>query len=196
MKRSKLTAILWFIALPTMVTVLLLILFDQPRPELTMTDLFRQEDANLLLQGFQCTIVDNTLADCNYSVKTGEGTFVRVYYPVAGKYPVVQEFSSESKVLSALTLAQMQHLIGPVWAVMVKDFPKDSVVSLSLTTPQAVNDSMLTQRKTDMTLSVSTGVLTKVTETYLEKTDFGMIVAHLTYKDAYASDTLYVMLIP
>ena len=196
MKKSVCSTAFLLIALPTAALFLLLILFTQPKPELTMTNLFRAEDFDLPLQGFQCTIVDNVLTDCNYSVKIGENSFVWVYYPLAGEAPVVQDFSSESRVLSALTLGQMKELIAPVWAVLAEKYPEDSAITLLLGSPQSVNESLLTQRKTNMTLSVSTGVLTKVTETYLGTTDYGMITANLTYKNTYASDTLYVMLIP
>lgn len=200
MKKAKIPIVVWLVVLPTFVLCLLLILFAQPKPELTMTDLFREEDEERALHGFQCTIVDNVLADCNYSVfiEDRAGLYTRVYYPVAGGDPVIQEevYPEVSTMRSALTLGQMQALIQPAWEVLAEDFPKNSTISLMLLSPLAVNESLLTQRKTNMTLSVSVGTVTAVKETYIGTTDYGMICANVTYKDAYASEPLYIMLIP
>lgn len=196
MKKSKLILVFGFIVLLAIAAALLPSLFNQPEPKLTMHDLFRAEDASLQVQGFQCTIVNNELADCNYSVKTGDGTFVQVYYPAVGEDPVVKDSSSESDVLSALTLEQARALIQPIWNACADKSPKEHTISLMLISPQTVNNSLSTQRKTDLTLSVSTGVLTEVTETYLGNTDYGMLFAEITNQSTQSFQQLYVMLIP
>jgi hypothetical protein len=64
-----------------------------------------------------------------------------------------------------------------------------------INSPKGVNDSLLVQRKTNMTLSVSTGTITPV-EDYLGTTDYGMIYARIYDKNLTASAEKYIMLIP
>ena len=196
MKKSKLYAFLGIILFPTLLTCLLLSLFTQPTLELDTHQIFRPEDQVRPLKGFSCTIVDGVLAESNYSVNRGDGWGIQVM-GAAGADPVAMEFPDPSDLTdSPLTLAEAKALIPPLWKAMIQELRSGHTVTLMLISPRTVNDSLLMQRKTDMTLSVSTKTLTPVESTYIGETDYGMIHAQIADKDLHAMVERYIMLIP
>ena len=195
MKKTKIPAALWFVALPALVLLLLMMLFTRPTLELEMDTFFRPEDDTRTLLGFQVEIVDNALVSSNYTVKKAEGLYTAVFMQAGGETMVVSDREMTTSTDSALTLKQAKALIEPVWNVMMDELRGGNAVSIMITSPKGVNDSLLIRRKTNMTLSVSTGTITPV-EDYLGTTDYGMIYARIYDKNLTASAEKYIMLIP
>ena len=195
MKKTKIPAALWFVALPALVLLLLMMLFTRPTLELEMDTLLRPEDDFRTLFGFQVDIVDNALVSSNYTVKKAEGLYTAVFMQAGGETMVVSDREMTTSTDSALTLKQAKALIEPVWNVMMDELRGGNAVSIMITSPKGVNDSLLVRRKTNMTLSVSTGTITPV-EDYLGTTDYGMIYARIYDKNLTASAEKYIMLIP
>lgn len=195
MKKTKIPAALWFVALPALVLLLLMMLFTRPTLELDMDAFFRPEDDARTLLGFQVEIVDNALVSSNYTVKKAEGLYTAVFMQAGGETMVVSDREMTASTDSALTLKQAKALIEPVWNVMMDELRGGNAVSIMITSPKGVNDSLLIRRKTNMTLSVSTGTITPV-EDYLGTTDYGMIYARIYDKNLTASAEKYIMLIP
>jgi hypothetical protein len=195
MKKTKIPAALWFVALPALVLLLLMMLFTRPTLELEMDTFFRPEDDARTLLGFQVEIVDNALVSSNYTVKKAEGLYTAVFMQAGGETMVVSDREMTTSTDSALTLKQAKALIEPVWNVMMDELRGGNAVSIMITSPKGVNDSLLVRRKTNMTLSVSTGTITPV-EDYLGTTDYGMIYARIYDKNLTASAEKYIMLIP
>jgi hypothetical protein len=195
MKKAKIPAALWFVALPALVLLLLMMLFTRPTLELEMDTFFRPEDDGRTLLGFQVEIVDNALVSSNYTVKKAEGLYTAVFMQAGGETMVVSDREMTTSTDSALTLKQAKALIEPVWNVMMDELRGGTAVSIMITSPKGVNDSLLVRRKTNMTLSVSTGTITPV-EDYLGTTDYGMIYARIYDKNLTASAEKYIMLIP
>lgn len=195
MKKAKIPAALWFVALPALVLLLLMMLFTRPTLELEMDTFFRLEDDARTLLGFQVEIVDNALVSSNYTVKKAEGLYTAVFMQAGGETMVVSDREMTTSTDSALTLKQAKALIEPVWNVMMDELRGGNAVSIMITSPKGVNDSLLVRRKTNMTLSVSTGTITPV-EDYLGTTDYGMIYARIYDKNLTASAEKYIMLIP
>ena len=195
MKKAKIPAALWFVALPALVLLLLMMLFTRPTLELEMDTFFRPEDDFRTLLGFQVEIVDNALVSSNYTVKKAEGLYTAVFMQAGGETMVVSDREMTTSTDSALTLKQAKALIEPVWNVMMDELRGGNAVSIMITSPKGVNDSLLIRRKTNMTLSVSTGTITPV-EDYLGTTDYGMIYARIYDKNLTASAEKYIMLIP
>ena len=196
MKKMKIPAALWFIVLPTFAVILLLMLFTRPTLELEMDTFFRPEDDSRTLLGFQVEIVDQALVSSNYTVKKAEGLYTAVFMQAGSETMVVTDREMTSSADSALTLKQAKALIEPVWNVMMDALRGGNAVSIMINSPKGVNDSLAVQRKTNMTLSVSTGKITPVTEDYLGTTDYGMIYARIYDKNLTASMEKYIMLIP
>ena len=195
MKKTKIPAALWFVALPALVLLLLMMLFTRPTLELEMDTFFRPEDDARTLLGFQVEIVDNALVSSNYTVKKAEGLYTAVFMQAGGETMVVSDREMTTSTDSALTLKQAKALIEPVWNVMMDELRGGNAVSIMITSSKGVNDSLLVRRKTNMTLSVSTGTITPV-EDYLGTTDYGMIYARIYDKNLTASAEKYIMLIP
>ena len=195
MKKTKIPAALWFVALPALVLLLLMMLFTRPTLELEMDTFFRPEDDARTLLGFQVEIVDNALVSSNYTVKKAEGLYTAVFMQAGGETMVVSDREMTTSTDSALTLKQAKALIEPVWNVMMDELRGGNAVSIMITSPKGVNDSLLIRRKTNMTLSVSTETITPV-EDYLGTTDYGMIYARIYDKNLTASAEKYIMLIP
>ena len=195
MKKAKIPAALWFVALPALVLLLLMMLFTRPTLELEMDTFFRSEDDARTLLGFQVEIVDNALVSSNYTVKKAEGLYTAVFMQAGGETMVVSDREMTTSTDSALTLKQAKALIEPVWNVMMDELRGGNAVSIMITSPKGVNDSLLVRRKTNMTLSISTGTITPV-EDYLGTTDYGMIYARIYDKNLTASAEKYIMLIP
>ena len=195
MKKAKIPAALWFVALPALVLLLLMMLFTRPTLELEMDTFFRPEDDARTLLGFQVEIVDNALVSSNYTVKKAEGLYTAVFMQAGGETMVVSDREMTASADSALTLKQAKALIVPVWNVMMDELRGGNAVSIMITSPKGVNDSLLVRRKTNMTLSISTGTITPV-EDYLGTTDYGMIYARIYDKNLTASAEKYIMLIP
>ena len=195
MKKAKIPAALWFVALPGLALLLLMMLFTRPTLELDTDTFFRPEDDARTLVGFQVEIVDNALVSSNYTVKKAEGLYTAVFMQAGGETMVVSDREMTTSTDSALTLKQAKALIEPVWNVMMDELRGGNAVSIMITSPKGVNDSLLVQRKTNMTLSVSTGTITPV-EDYLGTTDYGMIYARIYDKNLTASAEKYIMLIP
>lgn len=195
MKKAKIPAALWFVVLPGLVLLLLMMLFTRPTLELEMDTFFRPEDDFRTLLGFQVEIVDNALVSSNYTVKKAEGLYTAVFMQAGGETMVVSDREMTTSTDSALTLKQAKALIEPVWNVMMDELRGGNAVSIMITSPKGVNDSLLVRRKTNMTLSVSTGTITPV-EDYLGTTDYGMIYARIYDKNLTASAEKYIMLIP
>ena len=195
MKKAKIPAALWFVVLPALVLLLLMMLFTRPTLELEMDTFFRPEDDARTLLGFQVEIVDNALVSSNYTVKKAEGLYTAVFMQAGGETMVVSDREMTTSTDSALTLKQAKALIEPVWNVMMDELRGGNAVSIMINSPKGVNDSLLVQRKTNMTLSVSTGTITPV-EDYLGTTDYGMIYARIYDKNLTASAEKYIMLIP
>lgn len=195
MKKTKIPAALWFVALPALVLLLLMMLFTRPTLELEMDTFFRPEDDARTLLGFQVEIVDNALVSSNYTVKKAEGLYTAVFMQAGGETMVVSDREMTTSTDSALTLKQAKALIEPVWNVMMDELRGGNAVSIMITSPKGVNDSLLVRRKTNMTLSISTGTITPV-EDYLGTTDYGMIYARIYDKNLTASAEKYIMLIP
>ena len=195
MKKAKIPAALWFVVLPALVLLLLMMLFTRPTLELEMDTFFRPEDDARTLLGFQVEIVDNALVSSNYTVKKAEGLYTAVFMQADGETMVVSDREMTTSTDSALTLKQAKALIEPVWNVMMDELRGGNAVSIMITSPKGVNDSLLVRRKTNMTLSVSTGTITPV-EDYLGTTDYGMIYARIYDKNLTASAEKYIMLIP
>ena len=195
MKKAKIPAALWFVALPALVLLLLMMLFTRPTLELEMDTFFRPEDDARTLVGFQVEIVDNALVSSNYTVKKAEGLYTAVFMQAGGEAMMVKDREMTTSADSALTLKQAKALIEPVWNVMMDELRGGNAVSIMINSPKGVNDSLLVQRKTNMTLSVSTGTITPV-EDYLGTTDYGMIYARIYDKNLTASAEKYIMLIP
>ena len=195
MKKAKIPAALWFVALPALVLLLLMMLFTRPTLELDTDTFFRPEDDARTLLGFQVEIVDNALVSSNYTVKKAEGLYTAVFMQAGGETMVVSDREMTTSTDSALTLKQAKALIEPVWNVMMDELRGGNAVSIMITSPKGVNDSLLVRRKTNMTLSVSTGTITPV-EDYLGTTDYGMIYARIYDKNLTASAEKYIMLIP
>ena len=195
MKKAKIPAALWFVVLPALVLLLLMMLFTRPTLELDTDTFFRPEDDARTLVGFQVEIVDNALVSSNYTVKKAEGLYTAVFMQAGGETMVVSDREMTTSTDSALTLKQAKALIEPVWNVMMDELRGGNAVSIMITSPKGVNDSLLVRRKTNMTLSVSTGTITPV-EDYLGTTDYGMIYARIYDKNLTASAEKYIMLIP
>ena len=195
MKKAKIPAALWFVALPALVLLLLMMLFTRPTLELDTDTFFRPEDDARTLLGFQVEIVDNALVSSNYTVKKAEGLYTAVFMQAGGETMVVSDREMTTSADSALTLKQAKALIEPVWNVMMDELRGGNAVSIMITSPKGVNDSLLVRRKTNMTLSISTGTITPV-EDYLGTTDYGMIYARIYDKNLTASAEKYIMLIP
>ena len=195
MKKAKIPAALWFVALPALVLLLLMMLFTRPTLELEMDTFFRPEDDARTLLGFQVEIVDNALVSSNYTVKKAEGLYTAVFMQAGGETMVVSDREMTASADSALTLKQAKALIVPVWDIMMDELRGGNAVSIMITSPKGVNDSLLVRRKTNMTLSISTGTITPV-EDYLGTTDYGMIYARIYDKNLTASAEKYIMLIP
>lgn len=195
MKKAKIPAALWFVVLPALVLLLLMMLFTRPTLELEMDTFFRPEDDARTLLGFQVEIVDNALVSSNYTVKKAEGLYTAVFMQAGGETMVVSDREMTTSTDSALTLKQAKALIEPVWNVMMDELRGGNAVSIMITSPKGVNDSLLIRRKTNMTLSISTGTITPV-EDYLGTTDYGMIYARIYDKNLTASAEKYIMLIP
>ena len=195
MKKTKIPAALWFVALPALVLLLLMMLFTRPTLELEMDTFFRPEDDARTLLVFQVDIADNALVSSNYTVKKAEGLYMAVFMQAGGETMVVSDREMTTSTDSALTLKQAKALIEPVWNVMMDELRGGTAVSIMITSPKGVNDSLLVRRKTNMTLSVSTGTITPV-EDYLGTTDYGMIYARIYDKNLTASAEKYIMLIP
>jgi hypothetical protein len=195
MKKAKIPAALWFVALPALVLLLLMMLFTRPTLELDTDTFFRPEDDARTLVGFQVEIVDNALVSSNYTVKKAEGLYTAVFMQAGGETMVVSDREMTTSTDSALTLKQAKALIEPVWNVMMDELRGGNAVSIMITSPKGVNDSLLIRRKTNMTLSVSTGTITPV-EDYLGTTEYGMIYARIYDKNLTASAEKYIMLIP
>lgn len=195
MKKTKIPAALWFVALPALVLLLLMMLFTRPTLELEMDTFFRPEDDARTLLGFQVEIVDNALVSSNYTVKKAEGLYTAVFMQAGGETMVVSDREMTTSTDSALTLKQAKALIEPVWNVMMDELRGGNAVSIMITSPKGVNDSLVVRRKTNMTLSISTGTITPV-EDYLGTTDYGMIYARIYDKNLTASAEKYIMLIP
>ena len=195
MKKAKIPAALWFVALPALVLLLLMMLFTRPTLELDTDAFFRSEDDFRTLLGFQVEIVDNALVSSNYTVKKAEGLYTAVFMQAGGETMVVSDREMTTSADSALTLKQAKALIEPVWNVMMDELRGGNAVSIMITSPKGVNDSLLVRRKTNMTLSISTGTITPV-EDYLGTTDYGMIYARIYDKNLTASAEKYIMLIP
>lgn len=195
MKKAKIPAALWFVALPALVLLLLMMLFTRPTLELEMDTFFRPEDDARTLVGFQVDIADNALVSSNYTVKKAEGLYTAVFMQAGGETMVVSDREMTTSTDSALTLKQAKALIVPVWNIMMDELRGGTAVSIMITSPKGVNDSLLVRRKTNMTLSISTGIITPV-EDYLGTTDYGMIYARIYDKNLTASAEKYIMLIP
>ena len=195
MKKAKIPAALWFVALPALVLLLLMMLFTRPTLELEMDTFFRPEDDARTLVGFQVDIADNALVSSNYTVKKAEGLYTAVFMQAGGETMVVSDREMTASADSALTLKQAKALIVPVWDIMMDELRGGNAVSIMITSPKGVNDSLLVRRKTNMTLSISTGTITPV-EDYLGTTDYGMIYARIYDKNLTASAEKYIMLIP
>ena len=195
MKKAKIPAALWFVALPALVLLLLMMLFTRPTLELDTDTFFRPEDDARTLLGFQVEIVDNALVSSNYTVKKAEGLYTAVFMQAGGETMVVSDREMTASADSALTLKQAKALIVPVWDIMMDELRGGNAVSIMITSPKGVNDSLLVRRKTNMTLSISTGTITPV-EDYLGTTDYGMIYARIYDKNLTASAEKYIMLIP
>lgn len=195
MKKTKIPAALWFVALPALVLLLLMMLFTRPTLELEMDTFFRPEDDARTLLGFQVDIADNALVSSNYTVKKAEGLYTTVFMQAGGEAMMVKDREMTTSADSALTLKQAKALIEPVWNVMMDELRGGNAVSIMINPPKGVNDSLLVQRKTNMTLSISTGTITPV-EDYLGTTDYGMIYARIYDKNLTASAEKYIMLIP
>ena len=195
MKKAKIPAALWFVALPGLALLLLMMLFTRPTLELEMDTFFRPEDDARTLVGFQVEIVDNALVSSNYTVKKAEGLYTAVFMQAGGETMVVSDREMTTSADSALTLKQAKALIEPVWNVMMDELRGGNAVSIMINSPKGVNDSLLVRRKTNMTLSVSTGTITPV-EDYLGTTDYGMIYARIYDKNLTVSAEKYIMLIP
>ena len=195
MKKAKIPAALWFVALPALVLLLLMMLFTRPTLELEMDTFFRPADDARTLLGFQVEIVDNALVSSNYTVKKAEGLYTAVFMQAGGETMVVSDREMTASTDSALTLKQAKALIEPVWNIMMDELRGGTAVSIMITSPKGVNDSLLVRRKTNMTLSISTGTITPV-EDYLGATDYGMIYARIYDKNLTASAEKYIMLIP
>ena len=195
MKKAKIPAALWFVALPALVLLLLMMLFTRPTLELDTDTFFRPEDDARTLLGFQVEIVDNALVSSNYTVKKAEGLYTAVFMQAGGETMVVSDREMTTSADSALTLKQAKALIVPVWDIMMDELRGGNAVSIMITSPKGVNDSLLVRRKTNMTLSISTGTITPV-EDYLGTTDYGMIYARIYDKNLTASAEKYIMLIP
>ena len=195
MKKAKIPAALWFVALPALVLLLLMMLFTRPTLELEMDTFFRPEDDARTLLGFQVEIVDNALVSSNYTVKKAEGLYTAVFMQAGGEAMMVKDREMTTSADSALTLKQAKALIEPVWNVMMDELRGGNAVSIMINSPKGVNDSLVVRRKTNMTLSISTGTITPV-EDYLGTTDYGMIYARIYDKNLTASAEKYIMLIP
>ena len=195
MKKAKIPAALWFVVLPALVLLLLMMLFTRPTLELEMDTFFRPEDDARTLLVFQVDIADNALVSSNYTVKKAEGLYTTVFMQAGGEAMMVKDREMTTSADSALTLKQAKALIEPVWNVMMDELRGGTAVSIMITSPKGVNDSLLVRRKTNMTLSVSTGTITPV-EDYLGTTDYGMIYARIYDKNLTASAEKYIMLIP
>ena len=91
MKKAKIPAALWFVALPALVLLLLMMLFTRPTLELEMDTFFRPEDDARTLLGFQVEIVDNALVSSNYTVKKAEGLYTAVFMQAGGETMVVSD---------------------------------------------------------------------------------------------------------
>lgn len=189
-KQSLHPAFLW-VVIPTLVLLFAMVVI-RPAPPLEMGQMFRPQDASCTLWAFQVGIRDNALVQSNYTVRTGEGTYTTVIRLEGSDQPEVFEHTAADSLLnSALTLSQAKELIEPVWQAMLQEMPGAGVVSVKLIPPREVKPAL-----TDMTLGVSGGRITPVTEPYSETTDYGMIEARVSDEDMTVTLTKYLMLIP
>lgn len=171
MKAKRYHPSFWIIFIPTALLILCLLFFAEPSLELYAMS--REEDTALPIHGFYFLIADHALYSNKYTVKPNEDGYITI--SKSAKNPVfgVEPVSTRTDRMSVLTVAQAESLVKPIWSTMIDQLPSCDTVEASFIAPTIINESLSTQRKMEMTLSVSTGTVTELKDTFLGETELG-----------------------
>lgn len=171
MKLKQHRPVFWMVVIPSVLLIFCLMFFTPPALELYAMS--REEDTNLPIHGFHFLIADHALHSNKYSVKLNEDGYITI--SKSAKNPVfgVEPFSTHIDRSSVLTVAQAESLVKPIWSTMIDQLPGCNTVEAFFIIPNSINESLSMQRQMEMTLSVSTGVVTELKETFLGETELG-----------------------
>ena len=185
-------AMLCLLLIPAVVLMGALI-FLTPLP-LDQYDWVRAQDLDKAVQQFQLTIVDSTLQEVTYVVKTASGQMEQVRCPAKGQEFSVMPDTRTKESASLLTFAQAKTLVTPLWdfAASMGDW---DLVYLNFGAPSSIRDS-LSKLKVDATLSVSTGKLTVVDQMKVTESNLGYINLSAMDKSMTQAFATFVLLVP
>ena len=185
-------AMLCLLLIPAVVLMGALIFLTPP--PLDQYDWVRAQDLDKAVQQFQLTIVDSTLQEVTYVVKTASGQMEQVRCPTKGQEFSVMPDTRTKESASLLTFAQAKTLVTPLWdfAASMGDW---DLLYLNFGAPSSIRDS-LSKLKVDATLSVSTGKLTVVDQMQVTESNFGYINLSAMDKELTGSFGARVLIVP
>ena len=185
-------AMLCLLLIPAVVLMGALIFLTPP--PLDQYNWVRAQDLDKAVQQFQLTIVDSTLQEVTYVVKTASGQMEQVRCPTKGQEFSVMPDTRTKESASLLTFAQAKTLVTPLWdfAASMGDW---DLLYLNFGAPSSIRDS-LSKLKVDATLSVSTGKLTVVDQMQVTESNFGYINLSAMDKELTGSFGARVLIVP
>ena len=185
-------AMLCLLLIPAVVLMGALIFLTPP--PLDQYNWVRAQDLDKAVQQFQLTIVDSTLQEVTYVVKTASGQMEQVRCPAKGQEFSVMPDTRTKESASLLTFAQAKTLVTPLWdfAASMGDW---DLLYLNFGAPSSIRDS-LSKLKVDATLSVSTGKLTVVDQMQVTESNFGYINLSAMDKELTGSFGARVLIVP
>lgn len=185
-------AMLCLLLIPAVVLMGALIFLTPP--SLDQYDWVRAQDLDKAVQQFQLTIVDSTLQEVTYVVKTASGQMEQVRCPAKGQEFSVMPDTRTKESASLLTFAQAKTLVTPLWdfAASMGDW---DLLYLNFGAPSSIRDT-LSKLKVDATLSISTGKLTVVDQMQVTENNFGYINLSAMDKELTGSFGARVLIVP
>ena len=185
-------AMLCLLLIPAVVLMGALIFLTPP--PLDQYNWVRAQDLDKAVQQFQLTIVDSTLKEVTYVVKTESGQMEQVRCPAKGQEFSVMPDTRTKESASLLTFAQAKTLVTPLWdfAASMGDW---DLLYLNFGVPNSIRDS-LSKLKVDATLSVSTGKLTVVDQMKVTESNLGYINLSAMDKSMTQAFATFVLLVP
>ncbi len=182
MKTKQYRPAFWMVVIPSLLLIACLMFFTPPTLELyTMS---RAEDTDLPIYNFHFFITDHSLNYNQYTVSPNGDGLINVSRKAAeADFAAVPDSIREDR-RSALTVAQMESLVKPIWRTMQRELPDYEWIEAMFIAPVSINESPSVRRSIEMTLSVSTGKITELEKTYSGKTELGGVqVSAINMKD-------------
>lgn len=172
----------WILVVPSLLLVLCLLFFTTPTLE--MYAMSREEDKELPIHGFYFLIADHALYSNQYIIKPNADEYITISKYAENAVFEVDPVSLRTDTTSNLTVAQAESLVKPIWNTMIDLLPSYNTVEARFIYPSSINESLSMQRKTEMTLSISTGIVTELKETFIGETELGgFLVTAVNIKD-------------